>query len=57
MANPPAPRPWRRITLHQFTFNGHLPGVAGSVDLDRLPRVSNAGRFSAVWAYPARRLL
>lgn len=29
------PRPWTRLTLHQFTSSGTVPGIPGRVDMNR----------------------
>lgn len=33
------PRPWKRWVAHQFTSQGHAPGIAGVVDLSHAPRL------------------
>ncbi len=38
----PAPPPWKRVALHQFTSRGSVPGIPGRVDLshtDSLARI------------------
>lgn len=31
-----APAPWKKVQLHQYTSNGHVPGVQGRVDVNRV---------------------
>lgn len=45
-----APRPWRRIALHQYTQHGRLPGVHGELDLSE-------GNLRSILAHPVRALL
>jgi lysozyme len=33
------PRPWRGWVAHQYTSNGHAPGIAGRVDLSHAPKL------------------
>lgn len=33
------PKPWKHWVAHQFTSQGHAPGIAGSVDISHAPRL------------------
>jgi len=35
----PAPPPWRKWVAHQYSWNGHVDGINGGVDLNYSPRV------------------
>lgn len=34
-----APYPWKKVTAHQYTSNGTVPGVAGECDVSTAPRL------------------
>lgn len=42
------PTPWKRIVAHQFTSNGHVPGIASRVD------VSSVAKLQPLLAFPVR---
>lgn len=42
------PRPWQHVAIHQYTSNGHIPGVSGRVD------VSSVSSIVPLLAHPVR---
>lgn len=44
----PVPPPWRKVHLHQFTSNGHIPGYSGGMD------ISYCKTLTPILAYPVR---